>query len=93
MGDYVFAQVPEDFWELLDAADFDSAEVGSRSADQWAAVARTAVSIGNQGPPVTANLVGVYLKHGIATPRTGGSSASSAPNSPTPPSSCAPCSC
>jgi hypothetical protein len=61
MGDHMFVQVPRDFWELLDAADFDEVEVGSRSADQWASVAQAAVSIGNQGLAVTANLVGVYL--------------------------------
>ncbi|MET9506532.1 hypothetical protein ABZY42_33300 [Streptomyces sp. NPDC006622] len=61
MADHMFVQVPRELWELLDAADFDEVEVGSRSADQWASVAQAAVSIGNQGLAVTANLVGVYL--------------------------------
>ncbi|GAA4806445.1 hypothetical protein [Streptomyces ziwulingensis] len=61
MGDHMFVRVPRDFWELLDAADFDEVEVGSRSADEWASVAQAAVSVGNQGLAVTANLVAVYL--------------------------------
>ncbi|WP_327232982.1 hypothetical protein OG349_02450 [Streptomyces sp. NBC_01317] len=61
MGNHMFVHVPGDFWELLDRADFDEVEVGSRSGDQWASVAQAAVSVGNQGLAVTANVVGVYL--------------------------------
>ncbi|MET9479615.1 hypothetical protein [Streptomyces sp. NPDC006638] len=61
MGNHMVVRVPDDFWELLDRADFDEVDAGSRSGDQWASVARAAVSVGSEGLALTANVVGVYL--------------------------------
>lgn len=57
----MYVHVPADFWELLEKADFDEVETGSRSAEQWSSVAEAVLSVGNDGLAVTANLVGVYL--------------------------------
>ncbi|MFE4692539.1 hypothetical protein ACFRH6_21095 [Streptomyces sp. NPDC056749] len=61
MNEHMYVHVPSDFWELLDEADFDEVETGTRSADQWSSVAQAVLSFGNEGLAVSANLVGVYL--------------------------------
>lgn len=57
----MYVHVPADFWELLEKADFDEVETGSRSAEQWSSVIEAVLSVGDAGLDVTANLVGVYL--------------------------------
>lgn len=61
MNDHMYVHVPSDLWELLDEADFDEVETGTRSGDQWSSVAQAVLSVGNEGLAVSANLVGVYL--------------------------------
>ncbi len=57
----MYVHVPSDLWQLLEDADFDEIETGTRSADQWSSVAQAVLSVGNEGLAVSANLVGVYL--------------------------------
>jgi hypothetical protein len=61
MNDHMYVHVPTDFWELLEKADYDEIETGTRSADQWSSVAQAVLSVGNEGLAVSANLVGIYL--------------------------------
>jgi hypothetical protein len=61
MNDHMYVHVPSDLWELLEPADFDEIETGTRSPDQWASVAQAVLSVGNDALAVSANLVGVYL--------------------------------
>ncbi|MFJ1652492.1 hypothetical protein ACIOC2_13960 [Streptomyces sp. NPDC088337] len=61
MDDHMYVHVPSDLWELLEDADFDEIEIGTRSAGQWSSVAQAVLSVGNEGLAVSANLVGVYL--------------------------------
>ncbi|WP_018544495.1 hypothetical protein [Streptomyces sp. LaPpAH-108] len=60
MGTQLHIQVPEDLWQLLDAADFDSLD-SFRGADQWADVAHAVVATAEQGLGMGANLVTVLL--------------------------------
>ncbi|MGW4196660.1 hypothetical protein [Streptomyces sp. NPDC005004] len=60
MGTQMYVQVPEDLWQCLDEADFDSLD-SFRGADQWADVAHAVVTTAGQGLGMGANLVTVLL--------------------------------
>ena len=53
-------RVPDDLWQYLDEADFDSLD-SFRGADQWADIAQAVVAVADQGLGVGANLVTVIL--------------------------------
>ncbi|MEW2129635.1 hypothetical protein [Streptomyces sp. NPDC005435] len=60
MGTQLHVQVPEDLWQCLDEADFDSLD-SFRGAEQWADAAHAVVAATGQGLGMGANLVTVLL--------------------------------
>lgn len=60
MGAQLHVMVPDDLWQYLDEADFDSVDA-FRGADQWADAAHAVVAVADGGLGVGANLVTVIL--------------------------------
>ncbi|MDX2849506.1 hypothetical protein [Actinacidiphila glaucinigra] len=60
MGAQLHVMVPDDLWQYLDAADFDSVD-SFRGADQWADAAHAVVAVADGGLGMGANLVTVIL--------------------------------
>ncbi|MFF7674674.1 hypothetical protein [Actinacidiphila glaucinigra] len=60
MGAQLHVMVPDDLWQYLDEADFDSVD-SFRGADQWADAAHAVVAVADGGLGLGANLVTVIL--------------------------------
>ncbi|MGI5255187.1 hypothetical protein [Actinacidiphila glaucinigra] len=60
MGAQLHVMVPDDLWQYLDEADFDSVD-SFRGADQWADAAHAVVAVADGGLGMGANLVTVIL--------------------------------
>jgi hypothetical protein len=60
MSDHMYALVPADLWELLNAADFPEVEI-SRSPDHAAQIVDVALSVWESHAPDVAALVGVLV--------------------------------
>ncbi|MFE9597186.1 hypothetical protein [Streptomyces hokutonensis] len=60
MSDHMYALVPADLWELLDAADFPEVEI-TRSPDHAAQIVDVALSIWESHAPDAAALIGVLV--------------------------------